>query len=413
MKNKATKQYIILFLTNFGSIGLAFISNIIITSFLTESNYGTYKYVINLITMIVSLTNFGIYYSTARLLTNSNKHREKDLYGATISIMTFISIVVGSILFFTMMMIDKYIYIINREIFYAFPLIFTVMFQRSFMYMLKGSNKILDMCIQTVMPQIILLMIYSYLKVIGITDISFEHSLIAYTISFLMTHMITIFRLKIKPIKGIKKELKNILYEQKKNGFEIYKGSLLSVFTADILNVIIGTVSLKADYGAYSLALSFSGPILQIPSIMGTISFKKNANLDKLSKKEIFTTFIISFISYIILNIGIYIIIPLVYKGQYTMVPLYTLFLSGGYILHGFGDYFNSFLNSHGMGTYIKKGAIISGVIQVIFAAILVPTYSIWGLVISRILSSLGYFSCMLYSYWITTRLKSKEILYG
>ena len=400
MKRNGASQYLMLTTTNFSSIGLALITNIIITSLLSESDYGSYKYVLNIIIMIVSLTNLGVYYSTARLLTKSDVDRERALYGATISIMFFIYLVVGIMLFIVISISNKFTKVTNNELMLAIPLVYTIMFQRTFMYMLKGSNKIFDMCIQTIMPQMILIIVYVVIALCGLKTISFENAIFIYAISFSLTHIFTILRLKVVINKRTIKEIKNIINEQKTNGFEIYKGSLFAVFTADMLNVIIGTISSKSSYGAYSLALSFSTPIMQIPSIMGIIRFKKNASSEKLDSKEIKVTSIISIICYSVLNIGLYILFPIIYKGKYEIVPVYTLFLSLGYILHGMGDYLNNFLNSKGRGKEIKKGSVYCGIVQVLLAYLLVPLYGIPGVIVARIVSSTIYFISMILGYY-------------
>lgn len=399
MKNLLSKQYLLLAFTNFSSIGIALITNILITTILSENDFGSYRYIINLITMIVSLTNLGVYYSTARLLTNANKNREKELYGATFSIMSIISISVGIILFVILRIIDSYLTNVRFEIYLALPFIFTVMLQRMFMSILKGSNKIFDICLQTLIPQLILVLLYSIIKLFKISNLSFMIALFIYVFSFSVTHIITIFRLKISPIVGLKKEFKNIYYEQKNNGFEIYKGSLLAVFTADLLNVIIGTVSTKASFASYSLALSFSTPILQIPAMMGIVNFKKNARRDNICKKDITKTIILSIITYILLNLGIHTLFPLVYKSLYLEVPKYVILLSLGYVLHGMGDYINNFLNAHGKGIDIKKSSIYTGIFQLIFSIIMIPKFEIMGLIFTRLLTSLIYLLCMIYAY--------------
>ncbi|QVK17154.1 oligosaccharide flippase family protein [Mycoplasmatota bacterium] len=408
LKNKKVQQYGLLTVANFGTMFFAFITNILMTSLLTENDYGTYRYIINTIIMIVSFSNLGIYYSTARLLTNANKERERDLYGATIAMMFFISVFVAVVIFVVYKIITCFFHNIDPTFLYALPLIYTVMIQRTFIYMLKGSNKIFDVSLQTILPQILMLTIYSFVFIINFKHMNFLTSLCIYACVFIITDFITIARLRIRFLTGIKKETKNIYSEQKRNGFEIYKGSLLAVFSADALNVIIGSITMKAHYAVYTLALSFSSPILQIPAIMGVIQFKKYANTNKLDKKEIGITVIIGLLAYLGLNIIMLMFFPIVYKDRYLGTPSFVLALSLGYLFHGFGDYFNNFLNAHGEGSSIKKGAYFSGITQIVLAALLVPYLELWGLAISRITASFVYFIIMLQRYHRVSRKTSK-----
>ncbi|WP_017413607.1 lipopolysaccharide biosynthesis protein [Clostridium tunisiense] len=393
------KQYSMLTISNFGTMLLAFITNILMTNMLNETEYGSYRYIINIITMIVSFVNFGVYYSTARLLTSTSEHREKNLYGATVTIVLVISFLAGIIIFGGYFIVSIFVKDIDKLFLYALPLIFTVMLQRTFIYMLKGSNKIYDISLQTILPQILILSSYIILWIAKVKNVSFVLSLTVYAIAFLVTDLITIYRLKINLLSGIKKEAANIFREQRHNGFEIYKGSLLSVFAADVLNVAIGSISLKAEYAIYALSLSLSTPIIQIPATMGIIHFKKNANSKKLAKKEIIMTFLLSIIAYIGLNLVMLFFFPIVYGQRYSGTIMYVSILSMGYLFHGIGDYFNHFLNAHGKGSNIKKGSYICGITQVLLAVALMPVFQIWGLVISRVISSLAYFLVMFTSY--------------
>lgn len=409
INSKLTKQYSLLTITNFLVLIIAFVTNIVITRSLTETEYGAYRYVISTITMLVSFLNFGLYYSSARLLTKADSKKESKLYAGTIQLFIAIIFLAGLILYFGYQLVTMFVPITNRLFLYALPLVYTIMLQRTFIYMLKGSNRIFDVALQTILPHFVVLLLYILFDQLNVVEINLLISLIIYGLAYLFTNFITIYRLKIPVFNKSFIEIKEIFSEQKSTGAEIYKGSLLSVFSGDLLNVIVGSIVLKADYAVYTLALSLSAPLLQIPATMGIIQFKKNANVKKINSREIMLTLILTIVAYFVMNLGIQLLFPIVYNNSYHGTRQYILVISLGYVFHGLGDYFNHYLNARGMGRSIKYGAYLTGISHVILAIVFIPKLGIWGLVLSRIGSSILYFIVMIVSYYLVVN-KNDEV---
>jgi O-antigen/teichoic acid export membrane protein len=399
-KRKYFKQYSILAISNIGTLGIAFLSNILVTQILTEADYGSYKYILNIITMVVSFANLGIYYSTARLLTKANEEETKELYGATISLMLIITILSATIVGIGYLIVYIFNPIKDIYILVALPFIYTVMLQRTFVSMLKGSNRINDLAIQTFIPQVLILLIYGLIFISNENiQMQYIQAVVIYGLVFAMTHIFTIIRLKVKLVYGIKTKFKDIITEQKQNGFQIYKGSLVGVFTADFLSVIVGTISKKSEFATYALATSLSAPILQIPAMLGVVLYKKNALSKKIKKKQLYFTFLMTLGMCTIWIVVIHVLFPIIYKDRFAGTVEYTIFLTIRYSIHGLGDYFNNFLSGQGLGSKIKIASIIGGVTQLLLAALFIPWLEIKGLVISQTVSSIVYFVCMFYFY--------------
>lgn len=385
------KQYGVLTLANYGTLGVSLATTVLLTTQISEVDYGTYRYVINIAMMLVSLFNLGLYYSTARVLTSADTARSQRLYAATIGLLVAIVGAVSVLVAAAYPIVVKMFPQVDQSLLYALPLFLVLMLQRMFVSMLRGSNRITEIAVQTALPSVLAFAVYGVLWVSHI-KLTLALALIIYFVSYLLTHMLTVRTLGVRLDRGVKEEAHAVLKEQKRTGFELYKGSLLSVFSADAVTVLVGTLVSRASYGAYSLALNVASPIMQIPATFGVIRFKDSAVRTSIGKRELVAVGMVGLLSLGALNILIGIVFGTLYHGGYADTPRFAGVLSLGYLFHGFGDYFNNFLSSHGEGARVKRGAYLSGIAQVVLAALMIPLWGIWGLAVSRVLSSATYF---------------------
>lgn len=406
-KNKTSRQYSLLLFSNFCSIAISFILNLVITRLLNVSQFGEYKYIVSIISMFTAFFNFGIYYSSARLLIS--KKNNSQIYGATLLLNFFIYVTVVILVFLMKLLLGD---AMNDSFMYGAVLLFTLFFQRTFTYMLRGTNKIKDIAFQTLAPNAIAVIIYFVLLIFYSNTASLFIVLLIYGASYLLADLLTIKRIKAVLNKDSLDYVKLILKEQRDNGFQIYKGSLFSVFTGDLLNVIVGSLVGSMEYAFYSLAVSLSTMITQIPSIMGVISFKKNAELSYIEKKDIKVTFLLTGFFLICIFITIHVLFPFVYDKEYLPALSYLFWLLLTYSFYGLGDYFNSFLSAHGEGVRIKRCAYYSGIVLIVLAVCLVPTFKIWGLTMTRLISSIVYCGLLIIEYrkYIRRELNNDEI---
>ncbi len=396
--HRMAQQYGVLTMANYATIGVSLLTTILLTTQVSQADYGTYRYVINIAMMLVSFSNLGIYYSTARLLTTADEARTRRLYGATMVILLGIVAIVGSIVGAAYPLAAAVIKDVDRSFLYAVPVFLVLMLQRMFVSMLKGSNRISEVAVQTALPSVIALVVYGILWLSGVS-LTLLSALLIYLLSYLLTHMLTIRTLGVAFPRGMKDEYSAILREQKTTGFELYKGSLLSVFSADAIAVLAGSLTTRASYGAYALALNVASPIMQIPATLGIVRFQDSAARVRISRRELAAIGLFGALSLLVLNVLIQVVFAVLYHGDYAEAPGFAAVLSVGFLLHGFGDYLNNFLSSHGEGARIKRSAYVSGGTQIALAAVLVPLWGIWGLVVSRAMASAAYCASMWLGY--------------
>ena len=363
-----------------------------------ENEFGYYKYAITIISMSAGLINGGIHHSSARLIAISDRSNKKSIFSTTAVITLVISGLFAILGTLILIFVNKFFTKIDLVVFIAVPLVFTIMLQTMYITVLKGDNRINDIIIQTVLPHIFYLLVYIALKVSN-SRIDFKTALFIYVIVNIIVHLITWLRLKLKLPSNFIENLREILQENKTNGFQLYKGSIAGVFIGDFLTVIVGAAIDKSIFGMYSLALSLSAPIYLISRVMGTIKYKDNAKSLKLSNKNIAATVIVSTLGFIVLNVGVNLFFPVFFETRYEGALGFLLICSITYLIHGFGDYFNQFSASHGLGKELKTGAYITGAVQLVSTIILAPSLGITGLLIAKLISSSVYCYCMVNTY--------------
>ena len=200
--------------------------------------------------------------------------------------------------------------------------------------------------------------------------------------------------------KNLKQTFKALREENKSYGLQVYYGSLASVSVQYIAGITLGIFAAdNANVGFYSLALTVTGPLALLPSIIGTTYFKRFAHENCISSKILYLTFAMSFLSLTGFVILIYPVIGILYDERYSEVALYACALAVGFTLHGLGDVFNRFLGAHGQGKPLRNGAFISGAIALLGYTIGVCFFGIWGAIFTKILASLSYFISMVIFY--------------
>jgi O-antigen/teichoic acid export membrane protein len=200
--------------------------------------------------------------------------------------------------------------------------------------------------------------------------------------------------------KNLKQTFKALREENKSYGLQVYYGSLASVSVQYIAGITLGIFAAdNANVGFYSLALTVTGPLALLPSIIGTTYFKRFAHENCISSKILYSTFAMSLLSLTGFVILIYPVIGILYDERYSEVALFACILAVGFTFHGLGDVFNRFLGAHGQGKPLRNGAFISGAIALLGYTIGVCFFGIWGAIFTKILASLSYFISMVIFY--------------
>jgi O-antigen/teichoic acid export membrane protein len=392
-----------------GSLILGIVNSIVTARFLSPTGFGDYRYVLNVFQLFSSILYLGFYVSGSRLLAINNEQEiEKSIKGALVFISICLSIVLsfGSILFSIFQHANNSAYLSSLFIILS-PLLFGYQLKTMFETSFQGENRIKELSFIQVLPQsFFLLSIISVFLISG--HVSVQLSLVLQLTGLCLTGLFFLTRYGAEfSFQAIHKGIKLVWDENKRYGIHVYIGSVFSVSGQYLAPIVISFISKdNIDVGLYTLALTITMPLTFIPSAIGTVFFRQFSSIPRIPTKIISLTIIISLISLVTLIFCLEPIMKLLYTDQYSSAANLAKWLSIGAIIHGFADIYNRFLGSHGMGTYLRNGAIATGLAILIGNITLVLWMGANGAVITKIVSSTTYFAFMLVYYFKYQKLK-------
>ena len=406
--SKSKKQVVVLYISTLWGVLIGMLVSILNTRNLAPSEYGDVRYVNNIIQMLSGIFLFGYFVTGSRLLAIAKSEEEAaqirgglvTILGMTVALMMVCMVACGLI----------HHYVLHRDYAWLFytviPVCGSVLLLNYMNTSAQGDNSIYSIAAARLLPSALYLGIaYWVFYKFGASSwlmLVLQNGIALIVLSFIIWHN--------KPsFKNLKQTFKALRQENKSYGLQVYYGSLANVSVQYIAGITLGIFALdNTNVGFYSLALTVTGPLAMLPSIIGTTYFRRFAHENCISRKILLSTFSLSFISLIGFVVIIYPVVGLLYDERYSKVALYACLLAIGFTFHGLGDVFNRFLGAHGQGKPLRNGAFISGVIALIGYTIGVCYYDIWGALFTRIITSLSYFTSMIVFYFFFIN-KTKE----
>lgn len=397
--NKNSKQATVLYVSTLLGVLVGMLVSILNTRNLAPNEYGDVRYVNNIIQMLSGIFLFGYFVTGSRLLAIAkSKEEAAQIKGGLVTILG---------LTVTLMMVCMVVcallhhYILHRDyawLFYtAIPVCGSMLLLNYMNTSAQGDNSIYSIAAARLLPSTIYLGV-AYLVYRQFGASSWLMLVMQNGIALIVLSVIILYN---KPsFKNLKQTFKALQKENKSYGLQVYYGSLANVSIQYIAGITLGMFATNnTNVGFYSLALTVTGPLAMLPSIIGTTYFKRFAHENSISRKILIYTFSMALLSMIGFAILIYPVVGILYDERYSDVALFACILAIGFTFHGLGDVFNRFLGAHGQGKSLRNGAFISGAIALVGYTIGVYYFGIWGAIFTRILASLAYFTSMVVYY--------------
>ncbi|NPV51420.1 MAG: oligosaccharide flippase family protein [Candidatus Methanofastidiosum sp.] len=400
--NNNTKKYAyqatIQLISNFVTLVLSFLINIVATKNIDPNAYGEYRYVVNYLLMIPGLINLGYPNSAGRIAAISQETEQSKIsgYGFTVSFITALIYILISIPLISVLNANEIINITWYAIYFT-PYIILSTMQLTVKAILTGQNKIYSLSIFNLIPQtlifiVVLVQIYVFRYTNTLT------LLIPYVV---INGLAIIYRIyKCNPIRvKISESFLALKEENKRFGFKVYIGSIFGVIVGQVIGLISGSFVGMENYGYFSLAFSFVAPFQMLASTFGTVLYKSNVKRKRLSF-QLFS-FVIGFnlVAYLLFYIFIDYFFISIFSIEYIQSLSYMKVLALYGICLGLGDFINRFLGAKGYGKTLMTGAIFSGLSMIIAAIIFVPKFKVIGLIVAFMLSGLVYLLSMVTGY--------------
>jgi O-antigen/teichoic acid export membrane protein len=395
--NRQNKQVVLLYFSTLLAVLLGVASSIINTRSIDPVSYGDVRYVQNIINFMASLLLFGYFLSGSRLLALSqNEEKSREIRGCMVVILfvTAFILVLGLII--------SYFFHCSKPtlatlFIVSLPVCFNPLLGNYINTTAQGDNHIVRLSAARLLPAFIYVpLAYWFYKTYGATSSRMillqwgVHTIVAVLIIF-STH---------PSFKNLKATFKKLNRENKQYGIQLYYGSLVMVATNYIAGIMLGVFDKdNTNVGFYTLALTVTGPLAMLPSIIGTTYFKKFATLNRIPPRVLKMTLLMTFGSCVLFVLLIQPIVKLLYTETYARVGVYASWLAVGFCIHGIGDMINRYLGSHGQGKSIRNSSIINGIFKIFGFTVLVYLFDIAGALFTNVLCSTIYCLVLVYYY--------------
>lgn len=409
MRNRLTGgrggQFVGLLLSRGVALVIGFVSSFVFVLYMSQETFGTYRYAINLLNMIVVFAALGVPITASRvLLTKPDEAAMRPVYGLAVRLTLSISLAAAALVFAIVWGLDRIGWVgVAAGVLLAIPLVFTLGLQSLFVTMFQGANRISDISWQTLLPPAgLLLGVFLVGRLAG--PLSIVDVLVLFGFVYASVHLFTIIRLRVPVFRTASQQLwDEVRAEHRANGWPIYLGSLVGVASGYVINMVLGAFNGMAEYALFGLALSLSTPMQFIPSVMGTIQFRSSARAQRMSGRNIAGTVLLTVLALSAYLAVINFVLPF-YPSAYGQSLAFIVWLSSYYSLIGLGDFFNRFVLAQGHGRLINLGAVVSGLCNLVFSLVGMSMAGILGGVVARTASGIVYLVFMVLAYRWTVK---------
>ncbi len=386
------KDSLLMAMTSFILMLIGIVSQYFLAHYLTQGEYGEFQLIISWIAVLsfFSLNSFNTIVTKASAQNYSLFFRKASIIG-------FLFSITGSVLLFIVAIffeVNKIELFIIAAIF--FPFYTGINFAQNFYTGKKEYKKYSILVIGTQLlvssSQIILLLISNSLK-----EVMF--------VSLLATSIVNLF-ITIFIIKKLKNEKKNKERELEltKYGIQLSLINIIPAIAGKIQFIILNAYTSPVILAIYAAAQIFPDKVkglfksLIVPFSVYLASKEKEKSL-RIVKNSIPLLLIYGIISTIIIIIILPVLISIVYGDKYNASIYYALFLVVDLIFMPINGIISSVIIYHGYKKTYGIITIVKSALSIILYLILIPFYSIYGIVFTVIFLSLATF--LLHLFWL------------
>lgn len=375
---KQVRQIISLLLSTILSVGVGILVSIVNTRLLGPAHYGDLKFIHNILNFLATIATMGVFYSGGRLLTKKEQQENRPgLIAALLISAVILGIVWGAILILISVFQGN---LFNNDldglVRLSCPLLFLFILQTCLLNVMQGDNRIYQLSWFKVAPQAL------YFLVLVALDVFFALTLVdLLLIQMTTTGLVSAYFVhSLAPrFKNWKKAVSCILDENRAFGIQVYYGTLAGVASAYLGGISIGYYVDNEHVGYYSLAVMMTSPLMMVPNVVGTVFFKEFAHRKSIPVKVTLLTILISIASLITFCYVCRDLVILLFTKSYLSVVPLAYIIATGYMFHGFGDYLNRFLGSHGDGKGMRNASFYVGLTNLAGFGLLVPAFGVKG----------------------------------
>ena len=389
---KGRKQVIVLYAATFLGAILNFVASKVNTDFLSPSDYGDVKYVLNAIQLISWVVLFGWFLSGSRLLALSDDRQNSARIRGALIVFLLFSMVMLMIATFIVGLFHNNRPEVRILFFCSLPVCFYPLLTNYMNTTAQGDNHIGRLALARLLPVLCYIPVAFYIY----NRFSADSRTVLWLHWGVCSLVLVIIVISTRPsFVNLKPVFDSIKKENREYGIHLYWGSLAMVATNYLAGVTLGLFNNdNTDVGFYTLALSFAQPLSYLPGIVGTTYFKRFVHEERIPGKVFLVTVFLTIASCVGFMVLVHPVIRL-YNESYGVVAKYASWLAVGFSIHGMGEMINRYLGSHGQGKSILNSSIACGLVKIAGFTLFVWIWGINGAIVTNIIGSSVYFICI------------------
>lgn len=384
---------------------LTFATTALLTKILNAEEFGAFRELVFLASLLVIIFSFGINYNASFMLAKEVNNKQQDKIIASHLVIVSV-IAIAAIPIISIISISRYQDSI--PVFISFLFIYFITVVKLFSVMVSsfwvGTGQIYRLSLYTLIPHVIFLLLififYSNLE-------QAYNNVVNVLMFFLASLSITVIMQMLTYIPrlcNVKKEFAYIFNQWKTYGFKVYQASVIGA-TAPFIVLIIASHKMDDNsFGLFALAFSFVAPLQMISSTLGLSKFRNFSSNDSLKDLAFQVVVMSAFVSVLIQVL--YLLTPYlfiyIFDSAYKEASYYILVLSiyGGIL--GVGDLLNKYSAARGQSRLVRTASILGGVTSILggFAILQVEvnlgfeSVLIAGAIVYLLTFLIGIFSC-------------------
>lgn len=399
IKKKYFKETLWSFLTKGLTLVLFLLLNIILARRLGVDSFGLWSLFLSVITLIFTLSYFGINASTKKFVAQySGTDNLKNIFFSSIKLRFVLSFSFSILLLISHKHIAQLLGNSDLEILflYGIPLVFFSGFVEYFKAVFMGLHRIkynfiINTCEFSLKLLLVILFLYFSNSVISVVN--------SFSLALLGTAIVGFYLLYFNFYKDLEFTKKDFKKEILNYSYPLIFISLGFIILTEIDTIMIGYFLSSTEVGIYAIAKQI---IIKLPHIslaiaMGTMPiFAKLNESNKLElRKKFYNLLKVNSVIFLFIVLGLLLLspffIPLIFGSEYirSVLPLQILTI----YLFGFATsiLLSSFLNYIGKAKKRAYNISFTIVLNIILNLILIPEYGTVGAAIATSISYLPY----------------------
>lgn len=409
MLNKLIKSaYIHLTIAQIFSLGLGFISSIIIANSLGLEKFGNFAFYFSITSIVLLFFRFGYFSSVGVLIVQTNnKKRQSEFIGAGFILAILIGLGYGLFLLLISDIIDSFFKSSIKEyILKTLPFLVFLPLTMLINQVVQALNNYRPIIIYNILSSLLSFFIILILFISNI--INTKYFIFAKIIPSSIV-IFTIFLLFKMRFSNLLKNLAIINLKNKKHGFHLYLGQISDQFVYQSDELIIKYFAGSSELGLYKIAQQLVNPFGMLAKNYAFSKYKilaKSSFADKTLEKNIFLISMFQLIQSIIFS---FIAINYFYKNVYHSAFYIAVVLSIAIFYSSLYQLYNNFLNSHSLGKITRNISIKMSLTNLIANLLFIPHYGSIGAAFASLLAMFTYYYFCLKEYKIYSKVNNEQ----